>query len=440
MTVARSPEALLVAARRRIAATTVLGFVGVTLLTGGFVVASALNSLGHTDDTRLLAAAKARAQRLVSSGVEGPLFDPGAPVGDQREDRGLGIVYLVVDTEGGLLMAPARSQIEGLPDMGALTAARAGGSDLRDAIAAIDGLTVALRVATVPVSLRPDDPPLAYVLAALPRSDFSAERAALVNAVLFAALASLAAGALATLLIVRGSLRPIRAAFARERRFLADASHEIRTPVAVVATAADLLEREGHVAPDGLPLLGDLRAETERLRRLVGELLAFSRLEATGEMALSREEIDLAALLRSFGARAPLMSGAPDVRVELAAPDSVIGALDRRRVEGALVALIENARRYAPAGSAIELGLVVRDGVADLTVDDAGPGVPPEARERIFAPFSRLEAGSAGGEGTGLGLAIARAVAEAHGGSLAVETSPLGGARFRLRLPLTSAG
>ncbi|HVL84098.1 MAG TPA: ATP-binding protein [Pseudonocardia sp.] len=220
-----------------------------------------------------------------------------------------------------------------------------------------------------------------------------------------------------------------RTSEARTRRFVADAAHELRTPLAGVQAAA-----EAAVAPeleveerDRLHLL--LLRESRRAGRLVDDLLVLARLDAGLE--LRREPVDLLAVARGEAERVRLL--APDREVAVTG-DTVTVPGDAARLGQVLANLLDNARRHAPPGGRITVR--VGPGPAVL-VTDTGAGVPPADRERIFDRLVRLDdARSADAGGAGLGLAIARGIARAHGGDLRCVDPPDGrGAAFALTLP-----
>lgn len=212
-----------------------------------------------------------------------------------------------------------------------------------------------------------------------------------------------------------------------QRRFVADASHELRSPLATIATGLELLARENGTADPAT--IATLRAETARLSRLVDDLLMLARADERG-LQPRREEVDLDEVVQAERAR---LTHSP-VRVQVhAEPARVIG--DRGQLARAVRNLVDNARRHARSQMLIT---VRRDGAhAVVEVADDGPGVPPADRTRVFERFVRLDDARARADGgAGLGLAIVAEVAAAHGGSVEVTDAPIGGALFRLAVPL----
>jgi signal transduction histidine kinase len=216
----------------------------------------------------------------------------------------------------------------------------------------------------------------------------------------------------------------------RQRRFVADASHELRSPIASLRTHLEVA-----AAHPALLEVDDLLADVVRLQHLAADLLLLARLDAEGappDGPRGRGPVDLGALVREeLGQRA--RTDRLPVRAELGAePAEVPG--NRGQLARVLGNLVDNAQRHAR--SAVSVGLR-RDGAwVVLAVADDGPGVPGAERERIFERFVRLDdARSRDAGGAGLGLAIARDVARRHGGTLSVRDAPGGGALFELRLP-----
>ncbi|MEV5069462.1 HAMP domain-containing histidine kinase [Microbacterium sp. LMI12-1-1.1] len=220
------------------------------------------------------------------------------------------------------------------------------------------------------------------------------------------------------------------AAAAAQRRFVSDASHELRSPLATIRQHAELaqLHPEATSIDD---LAGVVHDEGLRMQDLVDALLLLTRLDESP--AIQHEAVDLDDLafaeitrLRAGGA---VVDGSGIHAARVRGDVRLLGRLVRN--------LADNAARHAR--SAVAIGVLERDGQVLLTVDDDGPGVPAAERERIFERFVRLdEARARDAGGSGLGLAIVRAIAEAEGGSVGVEDSQLGGARFSVVLPAAS--
>ncbi len=217
----------------------------------------------------------------------------------------------------------------------------------------------------------------------------------------------------------------------RTRRFLSDAAHELRTPIAGVQTLAESLVRH----PDGdlerrERLATTLVRETRRAGALVNDMLELARIE--DGTPLDRRPVDLTELAAAQAERIALL--APGLAVEVDGPPTTVDA-DPGRVTQILANLLENARRHGPVEGTVRLEVTVEGADAVLDVADEGPGIPPGDHERVFDRLVRLDdARTRDAGGAGLGLPIARALARAHGGDLRVVESEVG-ARLRLTLP-----
>lgn len=231
---------------------------------------------------------------------------------------------------------------------------------------------------------------------------------------------------------LNAALDRIADAYERLRNFSADVAHELRTPINRIRNAAELGLMESADAKTAREALQTTLDSVEGLGRLVDALLLLARLDEH-EQALrpSRLSADewLGGLLELYR---PLCS---EQGIELTASvEPVVLRGDPGLLDRALCNLLDNAIVHGGKGGRIDVGVHARDGGVEVSVADAGPGVPPRDRERIFDRFARLDPSRAG-HGAGIGLALARAIAEAHGGTLGVTDSPLGGARFALWLP-----
>ncbi|MFF1412754.1 sensor histidine kinase [Streptomyces sp. NPDC058289] len=222
---------------------------------------------------------------------------------------------------------------------------------------------------------------------------------------------------------VNATLDRLERSDARQRQFTADASHELRNPLAAVRSRLEVALRD----PDRESVAAAL-ADTERLQGIAADLLLLARLD--GGPAPRTEPVDLALLAAEDAARRP----EPRVALRLDARAPVPAAGDPARLERALANLVDNALRYARTGVVVRAA--AEDGWAVLEVTDDGPGIPEADRDQVFERFVRLDTDrSRAGGGTGLGLAIAREIARAHGGEVHALPAPAGGARLVLRVP-----
>jgi two-component system OmpR family sensor kinase len=222
-----------------------------------------------------------------------------------------------------------------------------------------------------------------------------------------------------------------------QREFVADASHELRTPLTSILANLELLQErlEGtqRRGEEGEIVASALRS-SRRMRRLVGDLLLLAQADA-GRMG-ARKKVDLTEIA---GAAVREVTPVADGHaIALRAAESVPVEVNRDELHRLIVNLLDNGLRHTPSGSGIEVAVERRNGKAVLEVTDDGPGIPPELIDHIFSRFVR-SGGSADVSttpGTGLGLAIVKAVAQSHGGDVEAGSSPSGGARFTVSLPL----
>jgi len=217
----------------------------------------------------------------------------------------------------------------------------------------------------------------------------------------------------------------IEALVGAHKSMLANASHELRSPLARIRMAVEMLDRDDS---------GAARAEIARniveLDALVEEILLLSRLQAHAMPDEPFGEVDLTALAAEECARAG---------VEFTATSVIIATGSARLLRRALANLIENALRHGGASTTIDVSLERAGALVDLAVCDRGPGVPADQRERIFEPFHRLQAGAQATAGTGLGLSLVRTIMRKHGGDARCEARSGGGACFHLTLPAPPA-
>ncbi|MFI8190045.1 ATP-binding protein [Streptomyces sp. NPDC085946] len=233
------------------------------------------------------------------------------------------------------------------------------------------------------------------------------------------------------------SLAVRAAAERRLRRFVADASHELRTPLMSVRGYADLFQYAAANAPGERDRhLARLRAEAARMGVLLDDLLLLARLDAAEvEAPLRPEETDLAELVRQ--AADAFRAGHPDHPLAVRCGEAPLTLrLDPQRVRQVLDNLLTNAAVHTPPGTDVRVEVAVSGGTALVRVADAGPGIPPEDRERVFDRFYRVDkARSRDRGGSGLGLAVAQSLVRAHGGAITLSSAP-GTTAFTVRLPL----
>ncbi len=220
---------------------------------------------------------------------------------------------------------------------------------------------------------------------------------------------------------------------ARLKRFVADASHELRTPVAAIRGYAELYRKGGLPAGPSLDrAIGRIEAESERVGRLVEDLLTLARLDQ--QQPLQRAEVDITRIVRDTADDARAIEPDRPIAVEADGPAVLVG--DEAKLRQAVGNLLANARVHTPAGAPVEVRVREDAGEVRVAVVDSGPGIQPADRDRVFERFFRTDPSrSREAGGAGLGLAIVAAVAEAHGGRVELDSRAGEGATFTLRLP-----
>jgi len=238
--------------------------------------------------------------------------------------------------------------------------------------------------------------------------------------------------------VINQTFARLESSFDQLRRFTGDASHELRTPLSVIRGMGEVGLTETRSAAEYKETIGSMLEEVDRLTNLVDTLLRLSHGDA-GTVRLSRETFDLGQLTREVVASLNILAEERKQRVQLDTTGALSVTADRLVLREAITNVVDNAIKYSPDASTVRIRLRADDGRALLTVDDEGPGIAPEHRERIFDRFFRIdEARSRDHGGTGLGLAIAKWAVQVNGGSILVDNGANGGSAFRIAIPLSA--
>ena len=226
-------------------------------------------------------------------------------------------------------------------------------------------------------------------------------------------------------------------------RFFANVSHDLRTPLTLILGPTRELMESDAIGAEERDVLGSVEANARVLLGQVDELLDVARMEE-GTRPVRISEADLAAVVQNVASNFRAVARSKDVDFKVWTPERLPALTDRRKVERIVLNLVANAFKHAPEGGTVRVHLGASSGPEDeggsvsLVVEDSGPGIPVEERQRVFGRFERSDGATedAGTGGWGLGLAIVRELATTLGGSVAVSDSQEGGARFEVRLPL----
>ena len=277
-----------------------------------------------------------------------------------------------------------------------------------------------------------------YVAAVMAdRVELEDQYASLIETFAAAALAALLLVAGGGYLLVRKSAAPVERSMEQMRRFMADAAHELRTPITLLRTRTEVALGQDREAARDAATLRAIEQETARLGEIVGDLLTLARADA-GERSVARAAVyldDVAA-----DAVEAVRTLAEQKRVAVA-----VGRFEEARVTGdpalvrqLLVIVLDNAVKFTPAGGRVTLDVAAEDGRAIVVVADTGIGIPPDQLPRVFERFYRGDPARREAGGAGLGLAIARWIADVHGARIELASPPGGGTRVTIIFPLTA--
>lgn len=233
--------------------------------------------------------------------------------------------------------------------------------------------------------------------------------------------------------VLNRMLDRIEAAFEHQKRFVADASHELRSPIAALRGHLEVVRRRDRSKEEYEEAVDVALQEVYRLQALAEGLLTLARRDA-GVLEPRLRRVSLPDLVGEVANSYRGLAASHDITLETELEPEVTVTGDPDLLARLIRNLVDNAIRYTPERGVVRLAVGRHDGSAWLEVRDTGPGVPPEHLPRIFDRFYRADESRERSAGAGLGLAIARAIAEAHGGRISAENGPEGGATFRVQL------
>lgn len=244
--------------------------------------------------------------------------------------------------------------------------------------------------------------------------------------------------------VINDLLDRLETSFEQQRRFMADASHELRTPTAIVRTEADVtLSRPSRTTDEYRASIGIMQDAARRLTRIVDDLFLLARADA-GHLVVQQSAVYLEDVVDGAVRGVRQLADTRGVAVQLGELVEAPMRGDADLLGRIVLNLLDNAIKHAPAGGSVMVGMARHGALVTVSVVDSGPGIPAEAVDRLFERFFRAEASrprheDGGSGGAGLGLAIARRIAEAHGGRLELVSSKPGHTEFRLTLPVESS-
>lgn len=262
------------------------------------------------------------------------------------------------------------------------------------------------------------------------------ESATLQQAIWLGVPVAIALAAIVGSVIAKHSLQPLDDALRMQRAFMADASHQLRNPVSIVRTSAQVtLSREERSSDEYRESLEIIGRQSERLSKMVDDMFMLAMVDAQGR-PLQRAPLYVNEIIDDVVRDAQPLTIERGVTIARDDSEDVPFEGDEELIKQMIWNLVENAIRHSPAGGAIRLSLARSAAGIEITVSDDGPGIAAADRDRVFNRFVRLESAS-GGAGAGLGLPIAKWIAEAHGGGVVLDDTPHG-CRFRITLPVSA--
>jgi two-component system OmpR family sensor kinase len=239
--------------------------------------------------------------------------------------------------------------------------------------------------------------------------------------------------------VINSLLSRLERSFDAMRGFVADASHEFRTPLAIIRAEADVSLLQDRTPAEYKVSLATIQDEARRLSSLVNNLLDLARSDGGNEV-LNKENFYLNDALEECYRSAQTVASGRGIELSISCVSDVAFVGDQILIRRSITNLLENAIRYTPSGGRVSASIEVENGAARLKVCDTGIGIPPEYTQRVFDRFFRVDPSrSAGSGGYGLGLSIVKWIAEAHGGSVQVSSQLGTGSVFTISLPLPAA-
>ncbi len=279
------------------------------------------------------------------------------------------------------------------------------------------------------------------IAAATDTEELEDQYTALIAAFAVAAFAALALVAAGGAFLARKSSAPVEAAFEHMQRFVADAAHELRTPVFVIRARADVALATGDEPHDYPTALGCIREEAERLSGILDDLLTLARADG-GEQSAALVPLFLDDLALDAVSAARALAERKGVRLEVTAFGEAAIRGDATLVRQLLLIVLDNAIKYTPPGNRVTLAVAAADGRATVIIEDSGIGIAADALPHVFERFfradpSRRRTEDGRSDGAGLGLAIARSIADAHDAEIGITSTPGRGTTVRLSFPHT---
>ncbi|MBV8281990.1 MAG: HAMP domain-containing histidine kinase [Candidatus Eremiobacteraeota bacterium] len=257
---------------------------------------------------------------------------------------------------------------------------------------------------------------------------------------LFANLAGLVLIGVASYFIAQAALRPLEQAIALQRQFTNDASHDLRTPLAVIRMETSAaLHSHTPMPPDIAECMRIIDEQAQRMDRLIEQLLTLAHVD--GDSALSREPTDLRHVVNGVVRDLQPLADAKDIALEIGRADAAVVWGDELKLSQLVANLVDNAIKYSPNTAKVSVSVWQQRDAAFVAVSDTGEGIPAPELDNVFRRFHRIDSvrGTNGRGGHGLGLPLCRWIARAHGGDVFVDSREGEGSTFTVRLPALTA-
>jgi signal transduction histidine kinase len=251
----------------------------------------------------------------------------------------------------------------------------------------------------------------------------------------FAALILVAAGGF---VLVRKSTAPIERSIEFTRRFMADAAHELRTPITILRTRAEVALQQPREAPDYVSALRGVEAEARRLGSIVDSLLVLARADS-GERQIDKERIFLDDVAVDVAGAAEIVARQKNVKVSIDEFEEAPVVGDATLIRQLIMIVLDNAVKFTDAGGQVHVRVSMHEGAPTFSVEDTGMGIKPEELSRVFQRFFRGEAARSRTDGAGLGLSIASWIAREHGAEISLTSEPGKGTKVIVRFPRATA-
>lgn len=338
-------------------------------------------------------------------------------------------VFFVRTTRSGQVLSNPRGiRLEGIP-FANLAAAAGDGTHWANITADDDRY----RIKTVLVAASATEP-ASYLHIGEGLNARDHELATLATVLIIGGIAALLVSGVGGLWLAGRALVPIRSSFETQRRFVADAAHELRTPLAALRANTERLDRRlAQTTLASVPEIEAIDHGGRRMSRLVDDLLTLARADE-GQLQLQPEHINLDGLLTEVVGEIDALAAIKGVRIDADLAPAELAA-DRQRLRQVVVILLDNAIRHSPRGGTVRVRSRLEGRRAVFSIRDDGPGIAAEQQRHIFERFYQADAARSDGTGVGLGLAIARSLVDAHRGSISVQSAPGAGTTMTVRLP-----